>query len=868
MENNMTEQFHLYFMDTSVFFTDEEFTCFNEMMDIKRAKKEETDKEEIKELNKELRDKKSIFDNLLSNHTSIRELRTDAIYGKNGEIRSSNVITMFSSILSRLIGINTDSVLPTDEIMIIRNYYYDIMDNLLDDGFMWQGEQYIYLSSGSSQIKTKKSVYIKKKTYERIEKALTCDLSWEDINKYEDKDGNHGVNPNKYNSYLSLSASASVEWKMPINSVLIVPDYSTKVTDIFDYFDKEKGYELIHGKDAGARTVSIDSFDGFGIVTPDKAVDDIFMFRAPWCKGLLAKVPFMDYFRKHKDKNGCVWIEDAWGNLHDIIKENPKIIMTDSQFKMRKYYDSQDDFIKKYNDSGCQAGITNINDVRKGINLNYQFLQTLDFYHDEKHDNLDLLVNPLKDKIRKINHGDKETLLRVLGATEGNEKKDEYRKSIELYPNLLRDSYSKELIKDAKDAMIKDAKGGKFKIDGYHNVYILPDVVNFMSRLIGRDEHAIHKNKVSCSLFHDGQKLDILRSPHLYVEHAVQTNVDVDEEYKKYFCTNGLYISNKSSISLLIMCDWDGDHVSITCNRLLTYAAKEKIKKENIYPLYYEMYDSKPLPLTMNNIGNNLKEAYKQNIGIWSNNISKIYNSNDPDMDSIRYLTMYNNFVIDYSKTIQLPKLPTDRAEKIAGYINNKVKLPHFFIYAKNKSGDQVEDKNDSTVNRLENIMTDKEDTPKEDRLDRRIFFRNNSVPMINYQMMVSNNRKLDKGDAQEIIDKYDEEVKRKKKNFPDEEKEEEYHEKKTRKFVCEMIKKKLAEINKDEIYVADVLVKYLYGNEKNRSKKTLWEMYGDTIVSNLERKLKNYHQCEKCGKLVKRKQGKDTHLCNQCKKN
>ena len=61
---------------------------------------------------------------------------------------------------------------------------------------------------------------------------------------------------------------------------------------------------------------------------------------------------------------------------------------------------------------------------------------------------------------------------------------------------------------------------------------------------------------------------------------------------------------------------------------------------------------------------------------------------------------MENNFTIDYAKTLYKPKRPNNINKTISKYTTSKV--PHFFIYAKDKTRKQVEKRNNSIVNRLE----------------------------------------------------------------------------------------------------------------------------------------------------------------------
>lgn len=93
-------------------------------------------------------------------------------------------------------------------------------------------------------------------------------------------------------------------------------------------------------------------------------------------------------------------------------------------------------------------------------------------------------------------------------------------------------------------------------------------------------------------------------------------------------------------------------------DKTIIKVAERNIEKYNIVPLYYEMKKAKPSVLNNENIYNGLIRAFTGgNIGIFSNNISKIWNDNifvsgsDEDrrnaLDSIKRLVCQNNMVID-----------------------------------------------------------------------------------------------------------------------------------------------------------------------------------------------------------------------------
>ena len=69
---------------------------------------------------------------------------------------------------------------------------------------------------------------------------------------------------------------------------------------------------------------------------------------------------------------------------------------------------------------------------------------------------------------------------------------------------------------------------------------------------------------------------------------------------------------------------------------------------QDIVPLYYEMRKAKAQQISMQSIYDGMAAAYSGgNIGPISNSISKIWNSDNPDLDTIKRLCYRNNEVID-----------------------------------------------------------------------------------------------------------------------------------------------------------------------------------------------------------------------------
>ena len=79
---------------------------------------------------------------------------------------------------------------------------------------------------------------------------------------------------------------------------------------------------------------------------------------------------------------------------------------------------------------------------------------------------------------------------------------------------------------------------------------------------------------------------------------------------------------------------------------LLVGIAERNMK--GVVPLYYEMAKAGAVGISPGEVFNGLRAAWTGgNIGVISNDITKIWNSANPDIGLVKLLCMENNFVID-----------------------------------------------------------------------------------------------------------------------------------------------------------------------------------------------------------------------------
>lgn len=847
----LDNQIHLYSIDTGAFFTKKETLMYRKIYKLKKelediyilhkkkyievnSKKNSITKKDIETVmsdiqldcvqikKKIIKKKKKQLYRSFEVHSSLqREINQQYIKDKN-------VISIFDSDLVRSLNIKKNET--TTDIIIIRVFYFKILENLMNKGFMFNGEKYIYLTSSAGQIRQNKTVFIKESRWKECCNKLTCGLSIEDINNQG------GMNTNKYMSYLALTNSATDLWEdFDIDRCIVVDDFETLVTGTVDFFD-DVTYEIIRKE----MEVPITHTDGCGMILPSLSKKN-FMLRSPWIKGLLASFDFAKFIMQYNCKTK---IKDIYGKEYDIIKDNIQIILTKSQFKTHKYYKSWDDYKDKFKKHGCQAGVCNVEeDYISKTTINYQMIQTL---YDMTDEEVQKLAYKSRQKIINIATSVK-TMKEAFGIKKGKKNLRPFQQALDIYPELFTDFYTKESLKKIKMSLIKKYRSAKLEVDGKYT-FLIPDLYAFCEYLFKGESNPkglLTNGQISCNLYSKSEELDCLRSPHLYNEHAVRNNI-VNDMTKEWFITNGIYTSCHDLISKILQFDNDGDKSLVVADKHIIKIAKETVKNYDVVPLYYNMKKAKEEVINSQTLYNGLIKAYTSgNIGLYSNDISKISNGGKMDSErllAIKILTAENNFVIDYAKTLYKPTRPPHIKTLIQKYTKSKV--PHFFIYAKDKKKEQVEFNNNSVVNKLEECIPNK-----------RLVFDKGKFGKFQIGMLMSNSSiQIDKK-LLKCYEKFNKTF-RFKVNMED-------YRTNNLIIIYDEVKNKLSEFGYSDIEITDMLVQSLYYERNRKSKEVLWFCYGDIVLENLKRNIGNKtYMCELCGERFK----KNVHNQKKCK--
>ena len=813
--------------------------------------------EEKQPLLDEKKKKKDELESLIKTHFGRpRTVRIKAVaYGDSVKgitwhnLKTTRRIAEFSCELSRAMGLETNEA--TLDLIVIKWKNIEELRQLVIDGFYMpilkddgsvENRHYRFYTASAGQLRRDKFQAISDEAWERCRRRIECGLSWEEINK------RGGCNVNKVSAYMALPGSATEEWtEFDIDKVIVVDDFEGDVTDRLEFIKPDYTTEI------GIKTVKIKHTDGCGMMLPSVSMSN-FMFRMPWCKGLLISFDYLKFCAVHGIDRPV--LKDIYGVEHDLIKEDIKIIMFKSMFKMYKYYDSWDHYKKCFKENDCRAGRTNYEEEYvSNKTISYQFIQSLvDMTDDE--------IKKFTEKEHKRIKGltrNKEAMLKTLGAEKDSEIP--YKAALFEYPELLRESYSRESLKDIRKKMLLDAKSGKLKCDN-KRLYACPDLYGVCEWLFLGDEHPkglIKNGYVACKILRWQQKADVLRSPHLSFEHAVRKIIQ-DYEVYEWFYTNGIYLSNHDLISRILQLDVDGDQLNVVTDPVFVEVAERNAKEFDFVPLYYDAGTAEPEIVSLETMFNGLKRAHDfssggiTSIGEISNMLTRVWNKDVPDRHVTKLLCYFNNLVIDAAKSGKInhyknyPKIAR-RIGKATG--GKRGLMPAWFAYSKNarKSKKPTNERkytepNNSTMNRICKAFEDIGN----------INMNFAGIAPFNWQMLLSEPCVDNIPDIPELFCKLDNKI------IPNEiiSQNQDYASEKQLVNGMQILAEDITAVFEEKYgsleYVYPYIVKYLFGGEgmkRPAHKQMFWKVFGHIALRNIRTNLFECSECTKCGMKI-----------------
>lgn len=302
----------------------------------------------------------------------------------------------------------------------------------------------------------------------------------------------------------------------------------------------------------------------------------------------------------------------------------------------------------------------------------------------------------------------------------------------------------------------------------------------------------------------------------------------------------------------------DGDKSLVVADPDFVRIAERNMK--GIVPLYYNMRKADPEELNSPNIYRGLTAAFSGgNIGIYSNSIAKIWNSEvflsgtkrekQDAVSLIKLLCMENNFVIDYAKTLYRPGRPDWLNQRISVFA--KKKLPAFFEFAKAKEPQQLEERNSAFVNRLYDLIPDKP-----------ISTRGLELEAVDPQKLMTDPDIQCPKDVSDLYTELNRTYRYKFRLKDDAD---------NAAYVARELRQQFTSLGYDEQTIADMLVRYCYEN-RVRFKELLWFSFGTYILNSLRKNIPapntRYIQCADCGEWFEAAPSSRGKRCRLCREN
>lgn len=823
------------------------------------TKKERDLHEAYKSANKNKTLLKQIRDDEITKYEGIRKIDRSKLYtyeyDKDGKVivdseeeNTDKQIALFESEMARYATEFKEKVPLVMEIVYMKIDHQDIILNqILENGLYIDGKKYIFFTSTTNQMKRGEIVLVQEEFFHTNDTKFMCGLTEEIINE------KGGCNRGKYLAYKGLPLSSSVlleDYEINIENCLVVSDFETIVNEEVECIDIDHDKRKIIGLEKRIEEITVPHTDGCGMFLPG-VLPASAQIRCGHLKGALFPFDFRKFLLQEKVEGikPSPIIRDAWGKIHNVIEEDIKVILTASQLKMWKYYNSWDDYKEAFTKNSMKIAINKFADTNpKGwVKSSYQFLQTLS---SEKLTD-EMIENLCKDTIEYLDKmkTDVDTMIDIMGE-------DYVTDTMKVYPSLIQDSYVQDRVEDKFRRERTEARGGKLILKDSLYSYICPDLFAFCTWLfcgIQTPKGIIPRNYVYNSFYNDKdyEIVDCLRSPHLYVEHGIRNLVkgEVLDKCKEWFNDFDTIVSNHDVLCRLLMFDVDGDEVLLTPNKYIIDCVPD-----NVIPLYYKAFEAEKAEITTEVIFEALVASMENsNIGDISNIMTKNYNNDDTDMEFNKIMCCFNNLTIDFPKTQKNIELG-EWQEKYESL--KKEKNPYFFIYAKDKNKANCKDKSSSNVDRICNYIHKKTGNKQykwkntDGKFDPSILFNQNFKVDIKSEKYSKLEELMFELRKREVIlnSAIKEAVKEVSKSDGEEMKHSKYD---IFYYVCEkMINHLFSSREEAAEYLLDL--EYLQRDNEDKSKNILWNCYGDLIYSNVCTNVKRQDQIHRRRKRYK----------------
>lgn len=358
------------------------------------------------------------------------------------------------------------------------------------------------------------------------------------------------ISHSKYNAYFALYSSATHVVSSP--KVCVIPDKVVTREHLVDWVQENNNGDTVEEKNV---PLEFNFWDGMGIISPryarkwakelgiDGYIPSAFTIRNGFIKGMVCTMPFHAFSRIIAKTHTA--INDVWSlPIKDIRKYD--MVLTESQFKLWKAFDSWESFENNCNENGITWGISRVapKEEKKHAYTNYQFVQAINLNDDT----IKSLCKPTIDWLEDVCGLD---IMKTLLFLSGNsledivkdnllnisEVKNNIVKSLILNNNVIHDSYAKRKVYNLINKKIKESYIGKLLVEGNFQVMI-SDPYAFCEHLFGIEVKGLLQNKQHYSYYWNKKGVNTvvaMRSPLTWRSEVNKLNLQNNGEVNRWF---------------------------------------------------------------------------------------------------------------------------------------------------------------------------------------------------------------------------------------------------------------------------------------------------------------------------------------------
>lgn len=430
-----------------------------------------------------------------------------------------------------------NTLLFVDDIVNIKIISKKDYKSLGKNGFDLNGKHYVRFMVGSGQMRRNTVTFINEALFDYMQERLMCGLN----GKIK------SINLAKLSAYYALSFSSVLWVREP--RVCIIKDFDTVIPNQKLNWIEESETEGTNIKEI-TKDVKLNSADGQGLISPEMArlwAEDMhlnytpcsFVIRTTFIKGNLVTFDFKEYAKEH----GIKTIKDRYGIEYNI--EEIDALISESQFKMAKYYSSWETYLSYHHEYNLRWGVARYNKKEDDeyVLTNYQYIQVLDLTPEEIRGlasyTMDWIKNICSGKLEyalAYNIGVKDQTISKQGLI--NSCGSTFTKAIAKNPNTLNDGFVQRKIYNSIKESIRQAKIGRVWVKGNYQFMISDPVAQCRSALGLSPDGIIPENKVYSDFWNkriDGEEIVCCRSPLTHYSEINPLELFENEETKKWY---------------------------------------------------------------------------------------------------------------------------------------------------------------------------------------------------------------------------------------------------------------------------------------------------------------------------------------------